>query len=385
MIHHCGPKNHRREKSARMLTSPSESNVIPRLGVVQSQKMNVTLQEDAVDANILHYFESGFGWTASRFLHNHLRHANIFSSHYDSSRMRDRSGSLTDNELRPTKMMKQHHTTGEGDEAKISSSVSEPDNPMLISSDDSKDSKLQNDSITQVPLQQDESKDECNAYMKERKLIFYRGLPGSGKSHDVNMEIQKLEPLFDEVNTKMNLVILPKMSKQLLQTPTVKELLVFQKSITKQVRRLVKPRSDVRSVAVFSTNDLFIQNDGERDKYEFDPTKTIEYHERIVERVRKCMEFGDVSRIYVVNSFSQLWEMRSMTQLAIKYGYAVEYRITTETDPDVCFSRSIHKTSLRDVEQMNQEFEARLPGSCTTHAVLTSSVPPVLSRRILCP
>ena len=213
-------------------------------------------------------------------------------------------------------------------------------------------------------------------------LILCRGLPGSGKRTLVNAEVEGRRAANRAVNEERGFASKKQdaLQRDCLFTPSVKDMEHLAKEVDRQMRALTKAKrfkGMPRLAAVFASSDLHTNDEGD---YAFDPENAIDVHERVIDRVRNCMALRKFTRVYVSNSFTRLWEMRTLVQLARKFGYRVEFRTTPLRDLDECFRRSAltkHHVSMRDLEAMDDEFEERGAGAFMVRLV-HASVPPVV-------
>lgn len=101
---------------------------------------------------------------------------------------------------------------------------------------------------------------------------------------------------------------------------------------------------------IYSTDDFFMQNG----KYNFNPGKLGEYHQKNFERAKLAMEQG-VSPIVVDNTNTTAWEPKKYVQEAIKHGYKIEVKEPNtpwKFDVDELSKKNTHNVPTDSIKKM---------------------------------
>ena len=106
-----------------------------------------------------------------------------------------------------------------------------------------------------------------------------------------------------------------------------------------------------RNGRVFSTDDFFVQSDGE---YVFDPKKVATYHQRNQERARKAISEG-VSPVVIDNTNTTYWEMRPYVETGLRHGYRIEF-----VEPSTPWKYDTSELSRRNSHGVNEETIKRM-------------------------
>jgi len=89
--------------------------------------------------------------------------------------------------------------------------------------------------------------------------------------------------------------------------------------------------------------------------YKFDGSKIRQAHENCRSLTEQAM-LGNVSDIYVTNTFTQDWEMENYFQLAKSYGYTVFSMIVENRHG----GENIHGVPVEKVQEMRDRFSVKL-------------------------
>jgi predicted kinase len=98
--------------------------------------------------------------------------------------------------------------------------------------------------------------------------------------------------------------------------------------------------------------DMYFMKDGE---YKFDPSELRNAHSWCQDQTRKAME-DNIPTIFITNTFTQEWEMKSYYELAEKYGYTV-YSIISENRHN---GVNVHNVPEDKLKIMKERFEIKL-------------------------
>ena len=111
-----------------------------------------------------------------------------------------------------------------------------------------------------------------------------------------------------------------------------------------------------RNGRVFSTDDFFVQSDGE---YVFDPKKVAAFHKRNQERAREAIS-ESVSPVVIDNTNTTYWEMRPYVETGLRHGYRIEFvEPTTPWKYDTCelSRRNSHGVNEETIKRMLKRFQ----------------------------
>jgi NEDD4-binding protein 2 len=107
---------------------------------------------------------------------------------------------------------------------------------------------------------------------------------------------------------------------------------------------------------VYSTDDYFIIKDGE---YEFDYSRLQQSHDSTHRKVEDALKKG-LTPVVVDNTNIEPWEMKPYVEMAMKYGYSIEF-VEPDTewkyDPKVLAEKNIHGVSLESIRKKLDQFE----------------------------
>jgi predicted kinase len=107
--------------------------------------------------------------------------------------------------------------------------------------------------------------------------------------------------------------------------------------------------------AVYSTDDFFMENG----KYNFNPKKLSENHQKNLNRTILAMQQG-ISPIVADNTFMSAWELKPYVLAAKKHGYQIEFR-EPQTEwawnADELAKRNTHGVPKDKIEQMISRFD----------------------------
>jgi hypothetical protein len=104
--------------------------------------------------------------------------------------------------------------------------------------------------------------------------------------------------------------------------------------------------------AHYEADTYFVGPDG---TYCFDPSRIKDAHIWCQDQTRKAME-DEISTIFITNTFTQEWEMKSYYELAEKYGYTV-YSIISENRHN---GVNVHNVTEDKLKIMKERFEIKL-------------------------
>lgn len=114
----------------------------------------------------------------------------------------------------------------------------------------------------------------------------------------------------------------------------------------------------IRTVPCFQGVDGS-DHDGEREVYQFDPTKLAQAHVYCMSEFLDAIHAG-TKVIVVDNTFIRMWEMKNYVKMANYLDYDVDYheiRVKTIEQLKVCAARNIHKVPAEVIAKMAMEFE----------------------------
>jgi predicted kinase len=102
---------------------------------------------------------------------------------------------------------------------------------------------------------------------------------------------------------------------------------------------------------VFSA-DMWFEKDGE---YKFNPAELGKAHENCRKTTEQAM-LGEVSDIFVTNTFTREWEMEEYFKLAQSYGYFVFSLVVENRHGE----KNVHGVPSDKVKEMKDRFEIKL-------------------------
>ena len=129
-----------------------------------------------------------------------------------------------------------------------------------------------------------------------------------------------------------------------------------------------------RNGRVFSTDDFFVQSDGE---YVFDPKKVAAYHKRNQERAREAISEG-VSPVVIDNTNTTYWEMRPYVETGLRHGYRIEF-----VEPSTPWRYDTSELSRRNSHGVNEETIKRMLRRFQKNPTVESVVGKAALRKIL--